>query len=128
MLTFNFVQLYVKSAAASAAFYEDLLGQKPMLSASTFAMLPLRDTVSRNEGMFLGLWARNDVQPEAAGQPGASEIAFVVETADTVQRVHAEWCGKGIRILQPPTEMDFGTTFTATDPDGHRIRVFSRRA
>jgi hypothetical protein len=27
-------------------------------------------------------------------------------------------------ILQPPTEMDFGRTFTAADPDGHRLRVF----
>jgi hypothetical protein len=23
-----------------------------------------------------------------------------------------------------PVQMDFGTTFVATDPDGHRLRVF----
>jgi hypothetical protein len=28
-------------------------------------------------------------------------------------------------ILQPPTAMDFGYTFLAADPDGHRLRVFA---
>ena len=30
----------------------------------------------------------------------------------------------GLTILQAPMQMDFGTTFVATDPDGHRLRVF----
>lgn len=30
---------------------------------------------------------------------------------------------KGIRVLQPPTAMDFGCTFTACDAAGHRLRV-----
>ncbi len=28
-------------------------------------------------------------------------------------------------IAQPPTAMDFGLTFVALDPDGHRLRVFA---
>jgi hypothetical protein len=28
-------------------------------------------------------------------------------------------------MAQTPTEMDFGTTFVALDPDGHRLRVFA---
>jgi len=27
-------------------------------------------------------------------------------------------------IIQEPVQMDFGYTFVATDPDGHRLRVF----
>jgi hypothetical protein len=27
-----------------------------------------------------------------------------------------------------PTKMDFGTTFVALDPDGHRLRVFAPAA
>jgi hypothetical protein len=27
-------------------------------------------------------------------------------------------------VIQPPTQMDFGLTMTAADPDGHRLRVF----
>ena len=28
-------------------------------------------------------------------------------------------------VEPPPTDMDFGHTFVALDPDGHRLRVFS---
>jgi hypothetical protein len=31
----------------------------------------------------------------------------------------------GLRIIQEPVKMDFGFTFTAADPDGHRLRVFA---
>ncbi len=31
---------------------------------------------------------------------------------------------RGVEIIQPPMEADFGRTFTAVDPDGHRLRVF----
>jgi predicted enzyme related to lactoylglutathione lyase len=31
----------------------------------------------------------------------------------------------GVAIAQKPVEMDFGYTFTALDPDGHRLRVFA---
>jgi hypothetical protein len=27
--------------------------------------------------------------------------------------------------VQPPTDMDFGRTFVALDPDGDRLRVFA---
>ena len=51
----------------------------------------------------------------------ASEVAFI---ANDVDATHAEWLAKGTTILQGPTDMDFGRTFTAADPDGHRLRVF----
>ncbi|HVW91717.1 MAG TPA: drug:proton antiporter, partial [Devosia sp.] len=35
------------------------------------------------------------------------------------------WKGLDLVMLQEPTEMDFGFTFTAADPDGHRLRVFA---
>jgi predicted enzyme related to lactoylglutathione lyase len=31
-------------------------------------------------------------------------------------------------VAQPPTRMDFGFTFLALDPDGHRLRVFAPAA
>jgi len=34
----------------------------------------------------------------------------------------------GLVIVQAPTEMDFGYTFVASDPDGYRLRVFSPSA
>jgi len=39
---------------------------------------------------------------------------------------YQSWGDKGLRVMQAPVQMDFGFTFVALDPDGHRLRVFSR--
>ena len=117
----NFVILYVDSPAASAAFYADLLG-KPALEASpTFAMFALES------GVMLGLWSQHTVEP-AATAPGGGEIAFTVADIDAVRSVHADWRKRGLTVVQPPTRLDFGDTFVALDPDGHRLRVFAPAA
>lgn len=116
----NFILLYVNDPQASARFYADLLGKPAIEASPTFAMFPLAN------GTMLGLWKRDTVQPAASGQPGAGELAFAVEGGrDEVTRRHAEWKAKGLEMLQAPTTMDFGFTFTAQDPDGHRLRVFA---
>ena len=43
----------------------------------------------------------------------------------TVDTIHARWAKHKTTIAQQPTTMDFGYAFTAVDPDGHRLRVFS---
>ena len=118
----NFVILYVAQPQASAAFYHRLLGQPIADSAPTFAMLALPG------GLMLGLWAREGVQPPAAGGPGAAELAITVADNTAVNDLHAAWREQGVAIAQPPTAMDFGYTFTALDPDGHRLRVFAPAA
>ena len=119
MPNFNFVLLYVDNPPASAAFYADLLGRPPIETSPTFAMLPLSDSV------MLGLWSRKTVAPAAIATPGASEVAFTVADAAAVKTTFADWKKRGLTIAQEPTEMDFGHTFVALDPDGHRLRVFS---
>jgi len=32
---------------------------------------------------------------------------------------------KGLAIVQPPENLDFGRTFVALDPDGHRLRILA---
>ncbi len=119
MPDFSFLLLHVENHAASAVFYNDLL-QIPILEQKDdFAMLPLRD------GVMLGLWAKATVEPENGGQPGASEVAFTVADAAVVEATHADWKARGITIIQAPTQMSFGSTFVALDPDGHRLRVFA---
>lgn len=49
---------------------------------------------------------------------------MVAPSAQAVDATCAAWSGRGITILQQPTDLDFGRTFTAADPDGHRLRVF----
>ena len=119
MTSFSFVLLYVDNPPASAAFYEGLLGKPAVDTSATFAMLPL------GAGVMLGLWQRDTVKPAAAGSPGASEVAFTVADAAAVSATHAAWTARGVAILQPPVQLDFGYTFTAQDPDGHRLRVFA---
>jgi predicted enzyme related to lactoylglutathione lyase len=114
----NFVILYVESPAASAAFYGDLLGKKPVESSPTFALFAL------DSGTMLGLWSRHTVEPAAAATGGGCEIGFSVADRDAVDAAHEDWRKRGLKILQSPTEMDFGRSFVAADPDGHRLRVF----
>ena len=114
----NFVILYVKSPTDSVAFYADLLGKAPAEASTTFAMFAL------DSGTMLGLWAAHTVEP-AATAVGGAEIAFAVDGIDMVKSMHATWSAKGLKITQTPTAMDFGFTFVALDPDGHRLRVFA---
>lgn len=114
----NFTLLYVKNPQASAEFYARLLGKPAIEASPTFAMFALES------GTMLGLWASHTVQP-AATAPGGSEIAFSVANAAQVDERHAEWKGMGLKIAQSPVAMDFGHTFVALDPDGHRLRVFA---
>ncbi|HEV7289446.1 VOC family protein [Sphingomonas sp.] len=122
MSDFNFLLLHVQDHAASAALYSDLLGIPIVDQKTDIAILPLR------EGVMLGLWARETVEPESSGQTGASEIAFAVPDAATVETMHSDWQRRGLTIAQAPTRMSFGTTFVALDPDGHRLRIFAPAA
>lgn len=118
MLDANFIILYVDSPEASARFYADLIGLAPLETSPTFAMFALPS------GARLGLWSRHTVEPGAQAAGGGGEIAMVVADAGAVDSTHADWQRRGLAILQPPTDLDFGRTFVASDPDGHRLRVF----
>ena len=114
----NFVILYVKDPPAIAAFYEKLLGEKPVQSSPGFVMFVTPS------GFKLGLWLTSDIAPPANGQTGGAEIVLDCNNEADVDRVHGEWQAQGVSILQKPTKMPFGYTFTAADPDGHRLRVY----
>jgi len=112
----SLVILYVDNPEASAAFYTDLFGRAPAEQSPTFAMFPMPG------GAGLGLWSRHTVKPAAAAAGGGTEIAFM---ATDVDGMHANWAARGLPIIQAPIELDFGRTFVALDPDGHRLRVFA---
>ena len=114
----NFILLYVASPAESAAFYTRLLGKPAIEASPTFSMFAL------DSGVMLGLWGAAGVEP-AATPVGGGELAFAVKDAAAVHARHAAWQALGLSIVQAPAAMDFGFTFTALDPDGHRLRVFA---
>jgi predicted enzyme related to lactoylglutathione lyase len=117
----GFIIVYVDNVAASQAFYASLLGRSAIEASPTFAMLPA------GPGLMLGLWRRDGVKP-AATSGGGAEVAFPVDNAAEVDAKFAEWSGRGARIALMPTQLDFGYTFVALDPDGNRLRVFAPSA
>lgn len=117
MIQPDFTLLYVDSPMTSAVFYQQLLGVAPVETSPTFALFVLPN------GHKLGLWSRHTVSP-AATPVGGSEMAFTVDSAETLASTLAAWQALKMPIVQDITVMDFGHTFVATDPDGHRLRVF----
>ncbi|MEZ5841101.1 MAG: VOC family protein [Hyphomicrobiales bacterium] len=114
-----FVIFYVEDPAASAAFYTPLLGREPVESSPTFVLYALAG------GLMFGLWGRAGVEPAVEAAAGACELTLPVGSPDEVDATFKVWTAKGVPMLQAPVRLDFGHTFTAVDPDGHRLRVFS---
>ena len=116
----NFFILYVKDAAVSAAFYSKLLGKQPAMSSPMFAAFALES------GVMFGLWSISDIKPAADGAGSTSEVCLPVADSSAVEATHDDWKKRGLKIVQQPTELGFGPTFVALDPDGHRLRVFAQ--
>ena len=115
----NFIILYVNNPPSSTDFYTKFLGKTPIEASPNFSMFAL------DSGVMMGLWSRHTVAPDAVALPGSSEIAFSVADRAEVDARYREWADQGLRMAQTPTAMDFGHTFVALDPDGHRLRVFA---
>lgn len=116
--TSTYLLFYVDSPATSANFYSRLLDRPPVALSPAFALFVL------DSGLKLGLWARHDVEPAAQVTGGGGELALAVADTQAVDLLHGQWAESGVSIAQPPTTLDFGYTFVALDPDGHRLRVF----
>ncbi|OZI66931.1 VOC family protein [Bordetella genomosp. 11] len=114
----NHVLLFVENPVASAAFYSSLFGCKPVEASPTFALFDL------SSGIRLGLWSRRDAEPMVITRGGGCELGIPVGDDDSLHALYADWKARGLAVVQPPTDMDFGRTFVVLDPDGHRLRVF----
>lgn len=112
------IVLYVNHLTISSQFYKDLLGLKPQEDSPTFHSFTLAT------GMGLALKAKHSVEPPAC-ENGNCELAFVVSNKNKVDELFLEWQKKEMRVAQIPTDLPFGYTFVALDPDGHRLRVIS---
>jgi predicted lactoylglutathione lyase len=117
MLSPNYILLAVQDPRKSASLYSHLLGQTPVESADTFVLFVL------SNGLKLGLWKASTMQPAPAA-PGGVEVAFGLESREAVLRIYDEWTKLGLKVVQVPTDMDFGFTFVVACPDGHRLRPF----
>lgn len=119
MTTLNYLLLAVADPLKSETFYSRLLGQEPVQKAPTFVLYVLPN------GIKLGLWIKDEMVPRPL-PPGGVEVTFSEPDKDAVNATYATWKQRGATIVQEPTDMDFGFTFAARDPDGYVLRVFSR--
>lgn len=117
MRTLNYLLLAVRNPRESAKLYTQILGREPVENSETFVLFVLPT------GLKIGLWIASEIQPKPAA-PGGVEISFTEESKDAVLRTYEEWKKLGLKVLQEPTDMDFGFTFVVEDPDGHRLRPF----
>ena len=97
----NSIILYVADVDLSTAFYSRILGRGPQETFEGLAVFAL----SRAVTLCL------------------QEAAAIEPAADDVDRIYARWRELGVPMMLEPTELDFGYTFVAVDPDGHRLRV-----
>lgn len=119
MTTPNMTLLYVDNPENSAAFYRRLLGQAPVELSPTFALFVL------SNGLKLAMWSKHSVEPAATAAGGGGEIGFMCELPQQVDALYQQWREQGLEMIQPPVTLDFGYSFVACDPDGHRLRVYS---
>lgn len=117
MSILNYVLLAVRSPRESAELYTRVLGAKPVENQETFVLYVLPN------GLKVGLWSSKDMKPEPR-PAGGVEVSFTEESREAVLATYERWKQWGLRIVQEPTDMDFGFTFVAEDPDGHRLRSF----
>lgn len=120
MLTANLTLLYVYNVPRSADFYAGLFDLQPVEQSPTFALFILPG------GFKLGLWSRYTVEPATGQQPGSAtgELVFKTDSQDEVDQLYRQWgARRDLTIIQTPVRLDFGYTFSAIDPDGHRLRV-----
>lgn len=119
MTTPNMTLLYVDNPENSAVFYRRLLGQAPVELSPTFALFVL------SNGLKLAMWSKHSVEPAATATGGGGEIGFMCELPQQVDVLYQRWSEQGLKMIQPPVMLDFGYSFVACDPDGHRLRVYS---
>ena len=108
--------IYVADPAASTAFYRSFSiasRSRPRRTSqlSTSTALP-----------WLCGRATRSSRPRT-GPAASAELVLIVDQAGAVDRLWADWQGRGVAVIQPPTDLYFGRTFAALDPDGHRLRV-----
>lgn len=122
MLAFESVVFYVEDIEASKSFYAKIFDAKSDALSPTFVFIPLLPNLS------LGLKQLDQTVPPTNKSGGGTELSLIVENEIELDELYQEWKSKEVRFSQQPTELVFGKTFVALDPDEHRIRVFAPKS
>lgn len=117
MFRANSLILYVDDVDRSTAFYRDILKAEPVETFQDFSVFVLTD------GFVVGLQSKHAIDPKPQPAFGGFELSFSDATKEEVDSLYADWTAKGVEMVLEPTTLEFGYTFVAADPDGHRLRV-----
>jgi predicted enzyme related to lactoylglutathione lyase len=118
MLEPSAIVFYVNDLAISSHFYQELLGIDVEELSPTFRRFNL------SNGMIIGLKDKHTAHLTMVGN-GGCELAFTAANHEQVDALFLAWQQQGISIKEPPTNVSFGYTFIAVDPDGNRLRVLA---
>ncbi|MFU2059870.1 VOC family protein [Avibacterium volantium] len=113
----NSIILYVDNVDISTEFYKSILGEGPIEAYPGFSVFSLKD------GFILGLQTKHDIEPKPQLSFGGFELCLSDISKDEVNNIYRDFQARNIPMALPPTELEFGYTFVALDPDGHRIRL-----
>ncbi|MGH2343297.1 VOC family protein [Segnochrobactraceae bacterium EtOH-i3] len=109
--------IYVDDIDVSTNFYKTILNAEPVQTFQDFSVFVL------TESFTLGIQSKHAIDPKPQAAFGGFEISMSYATNAEVDDLCREWKAKNIAMALEPTMLDFGYTFVATDPDGHRLRV-----
>ncbi|QAV24595.1 VOC family protein [Proteus hauseri] len=113
----NSIIIYAKDVDKSTDFYAKILKSAPLERYREFSVFAL------SSDFILGIQSKTGIDPKPQAQFGGFEICMSDITYDKVNKIYQQWCGLKVEIEMPPKQLDFGYTFVALDPDGHRLRV-----
>jgi len=115
----DFVSFQVRDLAASADFYERLVGLTRLPAPNPQAVI-----FSDGAASFAVREPFPGVDLDAVGQLGAG-VGVWFHNPDAAG-LHARLVEAGVPVVQPPSETPFGTTFAFRDPAGYVVTVHSK--
>lgn len=113
----NSIILYVTDVDKSTALYSKILQAEPIEQYSEFSVFAL------SNDFILGIQAKSGIDPKPQPHFGGFEISMSDVSKQDVDDIYKQWCNLDVDIVMRPVDLDFGYTFVAIDPDGHRLRV-----
>jgi catechol 2,3-dioxygenase-like lactoylglutathione lyase family enzyme len=120
MFIIDSIVLYVEDINRSKDFYADIFNCEPQVLSPTFVALEFASNVT------ITLKQSADLTPASSVTGGGTELSMPVADKTIFNALYQSWCAKGVKFAQTPAELIFGFNFVALDPDGHRIRVFTK--
>jgi catechol 2,3-dioxygenase-like lactoylglutathione lyase family enzyme len=118
----DYVILLCDDMGAAREFYSDVMGFQLLEDQPDWVRFRVGSSILtlRPRGPWL-TWHDGAKPPGSA----AIQLAFLVDPAQ-VDECHADLLGKGVEILDPPRDQDFGhRTLFFRDPDDNIIEIYA---